>query len=196
MRRPRHLSPDERALWDHVAQTVAPLRPVRSDPAPVAPPLIPVIKTPPAPPLVPFRVGERADHRADRALIAGLTQDRGAPPVRMDARAHRQMTRGKLRPEGRIDLHGMTLDQAHPRLIGFITRAHAQGKRLVLVITGKGKARDEAPPMPVRDGVLRHHVPQWLTLPPLSALILQVAPAHISHGGTGALYVYLRRSRD
>ncbi|WP_150121448.1 Smr/MutS family protein, partial [Sulfitobacter sp. HI0023] len=44
-------------------------------------------------------------------------------------------------------------------------------------------------------GVLRHQVPQWLSAPPLGGLVLQVTPAHISHGGGGAYYVYLRRQR-
>jgi DNA-nicking Smr family endonuclease len=39
-------------------------------------------------------------------------------------------------------------------------------------------------------------VPHWLSLPPLRPCILQLAEAHLSHGGAGALYVYLRRSRD
>ena len=116
-------------------------------------------------------------------------------PVRMDTKAFGKMKRGKLKPEGRIDLHGMTLEQAHPALTGFILQAHRRGKRLVLVITGKGKRRDDGGPIPVRHGVLRHQVPQWLSAPPLGGLVLQVTPAHISHGGGGAYYVYLRRQR-
>ena len=69
------------------------------------------------------------------------------------------------------------------------------GRRLVLVITGKGKDRDDGGPIPTRHGILRHQVPQWLALPPLSQAILQVTPAHLKHGGHGAYYVYLRRNR-
>jgi DNA-nicking Smr family endonuclease len=105
------------------------------------------------------------------------------------------MTRGKIKPEGRIDLHGMTMSQAHPALVGFILNAHDAGKRLVLVITDKGKDRDDGGPIPVRHGVLRHQVPQWMALAPLKSLILQVTPAHLRHGGDGAYYVYLRRGR-
>ena len=105
------------------------------------------------------------------------------------------MKRGKLKPEGKLDLHGMRVDSAHPALVSFILSAHSAGKRLVLVITGKGKDRDEPGPMPVPRGVLRHQVPQWLSLPPLSQVVLQVTPAHVSHGGGGAYYVYLRRHR-
>jgi DNA-nicking Smr family endonuclease len=103
------------------------------------------------------------------------------------------MTRGKLQPEARIDLHGMTLAEAHPELIRFILNAHAQGLRLVLVITGKGKRRDDLGPIPNRIGALRHQVPGWLHLPPLGPSVLQVTEAHQRHGGSGAYYVYLRR---
>ncbi|HSG57221.1 MAG TPA: Smr/MutS family protein, partial [Paracoccaceae bacterium] len=77
----------------------------------------------------------------------------------------------------------------------FILSSHARGMRLVLVITGKGKVKDYEAPMPARHGVLRHQVPQWLNLAPLRPLVLQIAPAHIRHGGQGAYYVYLRRGR-
>ena len=116
-------------------------------------------------------------------------------PLRMDHKTHKRMTQGKLRPEARLDLHGMTMDQAHPALMRFILRAHENGKRMVLVITGKGKSRDEGGPIPVRRGVLRHNVPQWLSTPPLAAVVLQVTEAHLKHGGGGAYYVYLRRQR-
>lgn len=116
-------------------------------------------------------------------------------PVQMDRKAFDQMKRGKLRPEGKLDLHGMTLDRAHPALTRFILNAQSHGKRLVLVVTGKGKQRDDGGPIPVRHGVLRHQVPQWLSMPPLSSAILQVSQAHLRHGGGGAYYVYLRRGR-
>jgi DNA-nicking Smr family endonuclease len=96
-------------------------------------------------------------------------------------------------PEARIDLHGMTLAEAHPELIRFVLNAHADAMRLVLVITGKGKDRDDGGPIPRRMGALRHQVPQWLRLLPLGPVVQQVAEAHARHGGHGALYVYLRR---
>ena len=116
-------------------------------------------------------------------------------PVEMDQKSFGKLKRGKLRPEGKIDLHGMTLDRAHPILTSFVMNAHAQGKRLILVVTGKGKIRDEGGPIPVRHGVLRHQVPQWLQMQPMKSVVLQIAQAHVSHGGGGAYYVYLRRHR-
>ncbi len=116
-------------------------------------------------------------------------------PLRMDAKAFTRMSRGKLSPEARIDLHGLTLAEAHPELIRFILNAQSQGLRLVLVITGKGKRFEDDGPIPQRVGVLKHNVPQWLRMPPLGPAILQVAEAHLKHGGSGAYYVYLRRTR-
>lgn len=128
-------------------------------------------------------------------LMPSIADQVQKAPVQMDQKAFGKLKRGKLKPEGRIDLHGMTLDRAHPALSRFIMSSHRQGKRLVLVITGKGKQRDEGGPIPVRMGVLRHQVPQWLQMAPLASVILQVSQAHISHGGGGAYYVYLRRQR-
>jgi DNA-nicking Smr family endonuclease len=113
----------------------------------------------------------------------------------MDKKAFTRLKRGKLKPEGKLDLHGMTLERAHPALNRFILTAQAQGKRLVLVVTGKGKRRDDGGPIPTRTGVLRHQVLHWLDTPPLSQVVMQVSQAHISHGGGGAYYVYLRRRR-
>jgi len=133
--------------------------------------------------------------RKPHNLMPSLTDQVRRAPVQMDQKAFTKLKRGKLKPEGRIDLHGLTLERAHPALTGFILSAHKQGKRLVLVITGKGKMRDDGGPIPVRQGVLRHQVPQWLQMPPLSQAVLQITQAHISHGGGGAYYVYLRRQR-
>ncbi|MEO0932076.1 MAG: Smr/MutS family protein, partial [Pseudomonadota bacterium] len=116
-------------------------------------------------------------------------------PVNMDRKSFGKMKRGKLKPEARLDLHGMTLAEAHPALVSFILGSQSMGRRLVLVITGKGKDRDEGGPIPTRLGVLRHQVPQWLALSPLAGVVLQVTPAHLKHGGHGAYYVYLRRNR-
>lgn len=116
----------------------------------------------------------------------------------LDRRTSERLRRGKIVPEARLDLHGMTSARAHQALIGFISRSAAGGMRCVLVITGKG-GRPRAPePGEWREpepgmGVLKSLTPQWLAQPPLSALVVGVYPAHVSHGGGGAFYVYLRK---
>ncbi|MFN6978251.1 MAG: Smr/MutS family protein [Gemmobacter sp.] len=197
MARKPGLDPEEEALWRAVAGTARPLHPARpSHRPPEAPPAPP--PKPPKPPagLPAFRLGARAPDRPLHHDLAPTLADRlGQAPVQMDRKAFDTMLRGRKAPEARLDLHGMTLAEAHPELVRFILRAHAAGMRLVLVITGKGKLRDEGGPMPARVGALRHAVPQWLAQPPLDPLVLQVAEAHRRHGGAGALYVYLRRIR-
>ncbi|MAN14316.1 MAG: DNA mismatch repair protein MutS [Dinoroseobacter sp.] len=198
-RPPRTLSNEDRKLWSAVAKTVTrnaqPKKPVldQSRPRPKPTPA----RTPePDFKVQDFRIGETAPPALPGHRLSPSISDRlAAAPVRMDHATHKKMKRGKLSPEGRIDLHGMTLDQAHPALIGFIQRAQAQGKRLVLVITGKGKHRDDPGPIPARRGVLKHQVPAWLRAGPLSGLVLEIREAHLRHGGSGAYYVYLRRSR-
>jgi DNA-nicking Smr family endonuclease len=198
----RRLRPDELALWRKVAETTERLKPAQALPkAPVfKPEFMPVLKPEPkvaAPPRIePFQIGggNRGKSPAHNVL-PGLPERLAAAPVKMDKKAHNRLKRGKLSPEARIDLHGMTMDQAHPTLTRFILQSHARGLRLVLVITGKGKDRDDGGPIPVRRGVLRHNVPGWLSAAPLGPVVLQVSSAHLKHGGGGAYYVYLRRLR-
>lgn len=193
MARRRRLSSDEEDLWHAVARTARALHPPRPRPPEADPPPQPPAMNHPKPRLSPFVLGEKARKPERRDLAPGPAEALGKAPLQMDAKTHGKMTRGKLQPEAWIDLHGMTLSEAHPELIRFILNAHADGLRLVLVITGKGKWRDDGGPVPQRVGALRHQVPGWLHLPPLGPAVLQVTEAHQRHGGLGAYYVYLRR---
>lgn len=204
MARRRTLRPEEEDLWRAVARTVTPapgklvLRPLETPPhaQPVredaGPP--PEPKAPPKP-LTPFRLGEKAMARGPgHEVQLSIADWLAGAPVQMDAKTHGKMTRGKLAPEARLDLHGMTLSEAHPELIRFILNAHGDGLRLVLVITGKGsRPVADHGPIPQRPGALRHQVPHWLRQVPLGPVVLQVAEAHLRHGGSGAYYVYLRK---
>lgn len=203
MTRRRNLRPEEEELWQAVARSARPLHAkskglFRSEDK--GNPTRPPVSDPSAPGLEiaknwlePFRIGQksRTIHRHDSSpsSLHGLQ----AASVQMDAKLHNRMIKGKLGPDARIDLHGMTLAEAHPELIRFILNAHASGSRLVLVITGKGRRIDDSGPIPQRTGVLRHQVPHWLRMPPLSHIVLQTTEAHLKHGGSGAYYVYLRK---
>ena len=195
----RGLNDEELELWGRVAQTTRPLhkRSLRAPEAALSPP------APPAPAPVakkpifegrvlrPEPVSRPQAHDIARPLSDALRD----APVHMDMRQFQRMSRGKLEPEARIDLHGMTLAQAHGALNGFILRAHGAGMRLVLVITGKGKTVVDDGPIPRRPGALKQDVPQWLRMAPLAGVVLELREAHVRHGGSGAYYVYLRRGR-
>ncbi|WP_424941370.1 Smr/MutS family protein [Aliiroseovarius sp. S253] len=198
-RRPKNLSDDDKALWQKVTESTIRLRPPKpslgkTDPVPAEPirqPLKPVKVTHPK-----FRVGERAKKPGSPHDLAPSMRDHVAThPVAMDRNTFGKMKKGRLAPEARIDLHGMTIAQAHPVLTRFILNAIDADRRLVLVITGKGKHKDDGGPIPVRHGVLRHQVPHWLNTAPLRQHVLQITEAHLKHGGQGAYYVYLRRRR-
>ena len=199
MARRRGLSAEDKALWSRVAATAVPMHPARKKSAPVvADTAKPSLTAKPAPrdplPLAGLSMGGKRSVGSTRIdLSPAPLEALHNQPLRMDHKTHRQMTRGKVAPEGRIDLHGMTLAVAQPVLIRFVLQAQAAGKRLVLVITGKGREGGPDAPLPIRPGALRHNVPHWLHMPPLNAIVLQVRPAHRRHGGEGAYYVYLRR---
>ena len=195
-RRPRNLHPEESELWQKVASSARALHPDRSER--IEPRELTLTAAPrkPASLLQAFRVGEKVRPRPLGHDIAPAPVDHlAAQPLRMDRKTFNRMARGKLSPEARIDLHGMTVAEAHGELIRFVMNAHADGLRLVLVITGKGKRREDHGPIPQRMGALRHQVPHWLALPPLGPAVQQVATANLKHGGEGAYYVYLRRAR-
>ncbi len=193
----RRLKPEEIALWQEVTKNTEALhRPQTFDPTAYAP----KPQTKPAPRGATVTLDGRstpqpAPRNPTYDLVPKLPDRLQNAPVQMDRKTFARMNRGKVKPEAKMDLHGMTVERAHSALLRFILSSHGAGKRLVLVITGKGKDRDEGGPIPVRHGLLRHQVPQWLAMQPLAPVVLQVAPAHVSHGGAGAYYVYLKRKR-
>ena len=177
MRKRRALSDDERALWDTVTRAVAPLRKrkaTKRDEPPVA--------ADAPPPAKPARVVRSAPAVAPKAA---------APPlVPLGRRMRSKLARGAEPIDDHIDLHGMTQADAHAALAHFLRRAQARGARVVLVITGKGAAAGD---FQSERGILRRQVPHWLESAALRPLVVGFENAGIGHGGTGALYVRLRR---
>ena len=111
----------------------------------------------------------------------------------VDGRLAQRMKRGKMQIEAKLDLHGYHQHEAHLILLEFIARAWKSKKRCLLVITGKGlhhkkKKNEDA-------GVLQKMVPAWLNEEPNRSKILSFSYARPSDGGTGALYVLLKRQR-
>ena len=76
-----------------------------------------------------------------------------------------------------------------------ISQSHLLGKRLIIVITGKGKHKGFDEFQRPINGVLRKSMPDWVNNSAISQKVLQVTPAQPKHGGDGAFYVYLRRQR-
>jgi DNA-nicking Smr family endonuclease len=177
-KRRRVLSAEERVLWTAITKSMAPLR--DSDTS---------------------KDAETAEHVAVQLDIPSAKKARPAeavasrrplplsPLAPLGRRMRTRVARGKEAIDGRLDLHGLTQSEAHAELLRFLHMARARDARLVLVITGKGgRSAGER-------GVLKRHVPQWLNLPEFRTLVIGFEEAHIAHGGEGALYVRVRRTR-
>lgn len=173
------LSLEDRILWQKVAKSVKPLagravddEEVEADEFAIMleasqPALPKQTQMPPGPPVP----ASPASHLPARGI------DR---PTRI------RLAKGRLPIEGKVDLHGLTQNEAHALLLSFLRRAHADGRRHVLVVTGKGSSLGS-------EGVLRRAVPGWLATPPFRMLVSAHEWAAVRHGGSGALYVRLRR---
>jgi DNA-nicking Smr family endonuclease len=170
----RRPTPDELALWRHATAGTAPLGGKSAPPARDQPPF----EAPPA-----LSVQTRQARALVRPYARALDPHR---PIDLDRRSWLRLKRGQVVIEQTLDLHGQTQDEAHRRLQLFLADAQATGCRSVLVVTGKGLETG---------GTLRHMVPRWLNEEPNRARVLAFCPAQARHGGSGALYVLLRRLR-
>lgn len=191
----RRVTPDEAALWRHATHSLDKVKAkprVTAHAATAEPPPPKRASAEPAKPAAPPKAS--APPRA-------ATGRRTAPLAEFDRRAFRQVATGKVAIDARLDLHGLQQGDAHGRLRAFLLDSQAKGHRMVLVITGKGsevETGDHLARMLGRQerGVLRRSVPQWLERPELRAIVLSYTAASLRHGGDGALYVRLRKTRD
>ena len=190
----RKLKSDEAELWEQVAKSTTPLKlPYRANSAAKPKPKVNSKKKEKFE-FNNFEIGANAAQKSVKNdLKPSISSALENAPVQMDYKSFKKMKRGKSTPEATLDLHGMTVAQAHAALIHFLMTSYSRNMRLVLVITGKGKFQTDTGPIPRQVGILRHQVPQWLRMPPLRDKILQVTEAHGKHGGSGAYYVYLRK---
>ncbi len=188
----RSVTSDERKLWKLVAKQFVPLDRTKLGPDDEDAP-------PPVPP--------PTNRPATRPMAAAktVTPKKPAPipktPTLADfeARRAKRLSAGRIAIEARLDLHGMRQEEARDALLRFLRSAQASGLRHVKVITGKGvrPGDDELKPFSMFDdarrGVLRDQVPRWLSDGAARALVVSFTEAGRGHGGSGALYVQIRK---
>jgi DNA-nicking Smr family endonuclease len=182
MRNDKKLTDDERILWGKVARSTRAL-----------PGRMKMIEE--------FEASlaakeQAADEKKPSAKAAVSSPDTAPAKPKKTAHLHhplerpvkKKLAKGRLQLEARIDLHGMFQSEAHALLHGFILRAHERGLRHVLVITGKGSSMGS-------DGALKRAVPMWFSKPEFRHLISSYETSAPNHGGEGALYVRLAKSK-
>lgn len=167
---------EDRILWETVAKTARPLKGKEK-------PTFLIDKPKEQTPLHPS-TPESAKPAAPIAPKPALQPAHRLHPI--DRPTHKKIAKGRVVIEARIDLHGLTQSEAYGLLLGFLQRAHLRKLRLVLVITGKGSSMGS-------DGVLRQAVPLWFATPSFRFLVNGYEGAARNHGGTGAIYVRMRR---
>jgi DNA-nicking Smr family endonuclease len=180
-RRGKALTAADIALWREVARSVKPL-----------PGRAPLPPEEPAPAQSPVQAGPEP---ARAPQVRQAPSNPAPPPLApLERRLRTQLRRGQQSVEAVIDLHGMRQDEAHQALRAFLRREQARGCKLALVVTGKGAPSDSV--FGDERGVLKRSVPHWLRLPDLRPLVVGFEEAEQRHGGSGALYIRLRRSRE
>lgn len=182
------LSAEDRALWRRVTQTVSPMRPAEEP-----------VEAAPAEEGKPPRKPTPSGGALPPAPKPASPKPPPTPRSHLDRRLVKRLGRGAAAVDAVVDLHGLTQNEAHDRLIAFLSQSQAAGRRVVLVVTGKGRVGEASGDWWEEGsrGILRRAVPKWLAAPPLRAIVVGFERAHERRGGEGAIYVQLRRrNRD
>jgi DNA-nicking Smr family endonuclease len=101
----------------------------------------------------------------------------------------RKLKQGRYESQARLDLHRMSAERARREIFEFVEESHRLGLRSVLIIHGKGESRAEQE----RSSLLKGCVNRWL---PELEVVQAFHSAQPQHGGTGAVYVLLRKSEE
>ena len=172
---------DHDTSWEEYTKQVKPLEGKEQNPKtlqPIQRPSLKAVRAKPRPMAAAAPQQKKGEvHDINHGETAGI-----------DKRTAQRFKQGKMEIDAKLDLHGMTQDQAHSALADFISHCHSMGHRCVIVVTGKGSRSAET-------GILKQRVPQWLNQPPCRGCILSFSYARPNHGGDGALYVLLKRKR-
>ena len=107
----------------------------------------------------------------------------------------KKVRKGKLKIESKLDLHGLKYKESHEKVFNFIISSHMNGKRILLIITGKGKR------LGIEDGwkgqgILKQSLPKWLSNSVFEDKISWFDVAPPNYGGNGAYIVYLKKFRE
>tara|TARA_B100001093_G_scaffold513237_1_gene584743 strand:- start:561 stop:1100 length:540 start_codon:yes stop_codon:yes gene_type:complete len=112
---------------------------------------------------------------------------------------NKELKRGKVQIDRRVDLHGYGLVEAYEKFISEVKKNYNKNKRCLLIITGKGvhkkteRGQDTNPRLFY--GKIKNSIINWINEDDLKKYILTYQDAGFEHGGDGALFVYLRKKK-
>ncbi len=188
----RPVTAEERKLWKAVAKQFVPLDHSKLEPD------LEEDATPPVP--ASLRPAPKSQTPAKSVAPKKLVAPSKTPTMAdFEDRRAKRLSAGRIAIDARLDLHGMRQDEAREALMRFLRSAQANGLRHVKVITGKGAPERDAELKPFslfeenRRGVLRDQVPRWLQSPDARTLVVSFTEAARGHGGSGALYIHIRK---
>jgi len=107
----------------------------------------------------------------------------------VDRNTMRRLKRGQIPIQDHIDLHGLTQKEAETRVREFLINSQARGLQCVLIVHGRGLNSPDSIP------VLKERLPVWLNRGPARKIVKAFSSARPYDGGTGAIYVLLRRHK-
>lgn len=174
MKKPRILTPEERAIWREINRHTTPRDGTREEPADEA--LLTRVVCAHTRPLAAKTVSVTVPATRARAK---------APLPELSRREANKRLKQHPKVDATLDLHGMTKLEAMEQVARFIIRQQQMGHRHVVIITGKGRG--------TAMGVLRAALPDWLNEPRLRPLISTISHARPEKGGEGVTHVLLKR---
>ena len=186
---PRGLSEAEQAAWAKLAQSVTPMAGRKRPPVPETPEKA-VAQTPrptPRPAPKPSAAKPPPPPAPASRRVRGFD-------AQLDGHWDRKLKAGQIAPDYTLDLHGHSLNGAYDRVMRGIDQARAMDARVVLVIAGRERPVDPAD-RGTRRGAIRAKLLDWLAASHHGEAIAAIRKAHQRHGGSGALYLVLKRSR-
>ena len=107
-------------------------------------------------------------------------------PVLLDNNLHKQFKNNHF---SKFDLHGLTVDQAHKKLIEYFKNNYNMKNLFHIIVTGLGNKTDGDE---FFTGKIRRQFPFWLNTEKFQYMIKSYSPCKIQHGGLGAFYIKLK----
>lgn len=105
----------------------------------------------------------------------------------IDRKLMERLKKGQFPVQDYIDLHGLTKHEAEVKIQNFLRESYRLGLRCVLVVHGRGLNSENHIP------VLKERLPVWLSRGPVKKIVLAFSTAMPYDGGTGAIYILLKR---